>query len=187
MRTNPGAVAALQIAAVAIGIIAAPAPLAVSRDGSSRSGTEDGTDRGTTSATKRTTKNCAAGAAENRSAKHVLRGSLMQRRDDRKREQHGSTQAGGKGNPQASDHEQASVPGLLSDPVWPFLMQMKATSRQESPGRPGMDHAAARWLAVRSSMMLMSDRGETWRFEADDNAQWRLVPDSANPLIMLRQ
>ena len=36
-------------------------------------------------------------------------------------------------------------------------------------------------------MMLMSDRGETWRFEADDNAQWRLVPDSANPLIMLRQ
>ena len=29
--------------------------------------------------------------------------------------------------------------------------------------------------------------GEIWRFEADDNAQWRLVPDSADPLIMLRQ
>jgi len=35
--------------------------------------------------------------------------------------------------------------------------------------------------------MLMSDRGEIWRFEADDHAQWRLVPDSADPLLMLRQ
>ena len=25
-----------------------------------------------------------------------------------------------------------------------------------------------------------------WQFEADDNAQWRRVPDSADPLIMLR-
>ena len=36
-------------------------------------------------------------------------------------------------------------------------------------------------------MLLMSDSGEVWRFEADDNAQWRRVPDSADPLIMLRQ
>ena len=36
-------------------------------------------------------------------------------------------------------------------------------------------------------IMLMADNGDTWRFEADDNAQWRLVPDSADPLIMLRQ
>ena len=28
---------------------------------------------------------------------------------------------------------------------------------------------------------------QPWRFEADDNAQWRLVPDSADPLVMLRQ
>ena len=28
--------------------------------------------------------------------------------------------------------------------------------------------------------------GETWQFEADDNAQWRRVPDSADGLIMLR-
>ena len=32
----------------------------------------------------------------------------------------------------------------------------------------------------------MSAKGETWQFEADDNAQWRHVPDSADPLIMLR-
>ena len=42
------------------------------------------------------------------------------------------------------------------------------------------------WRLERGQIMLMSDRGETWRFEADDNAQWRLVPDSADPLILLR-
>jgi hypothetical protein len=31
----------------------------------------------------------------------------------------------------------------------------------------------------------MSKSGETWQFEADD-AQRRKVPDSADPLIMLR-
>src|SRR5215471_11618925 len=47
--------------------------------------------------------------------------------------------------------------------------------------------APKQWRLERGQIMLMSDRGETWRFEADDNAQWRLVPDSADPLIMLRQ
>lgn len=47
--------------------------------------------------------------------------------------------------------------------------------------------APSKWRLERGQIMLMSDRGETWRFEADDNAQWRLVPDSADPLIMLRQ
>jgi len=47
--------------------------------------------------------------------------------------------------------------------------------------------APTQWRLDHGQMILMSDRGEAWRFEADDNAQWRLVPDSANPLIMLRQ
>ncbi len=47
--------------------------------------------------------------------------------------------------------------------------------------------APTQWRLERGQILLMSDRGETWRFEADDNAQWRLVPDSADPLIMLRQ
>jgi hypothetical protein len=47
--------------------------------------------------------------------------------------------------------------------------------------------APTQWRLEHGQIMLMSDRGETWRFEADDNAQWRLVPDSADPLIMLRQ
>ncbi|MGJ4939882.1 AprI/Inh family metalloprotease inhibitor [Bradyrhizobium sp. STM 3843] len=47
--------------------------------------------------------------------------------------------------------------------------------------------APTQWRLEHGQMILMSDRGEAWRFEADDNAQWRLVPDSANPLMMLRQ
>jgi Protease inhibitor Inh len=47
--------------------------------------------------------------------------------------------------------------------------------------------APTQWRLEHGQILLMSDRGETWRFEADDNAQWRLIPDSADPLIMLRQ
>ena len=42
------------------------------------------------------------------------------------------------------------------------------------------------WRLDHGQMLLMSTKGETWQFEADDNAQWRKVPDSANPLMMLR-
>ena len=47
--------------------------------------------------------------------------------------------------------------------------------------------APTHWRLEHGQILLMSDKGETWQFEADDNAQWRLVPDSADPLIMLRQ
>lgn len=43
------------------------------------------------------------------------------------------------------------------------------------------------WRLDHGQIMLMSTSGTTWRFEADDHAQWRLVPDSADPLIMIRQ
>jgi hypothetical protein len=43
------------------------------------------------------------------------------------------------------------------------------------------------WRLERGELLLMSKSGEIWHFEADDNAQWRRVPDSADPLIMLRQ
>jgi hypothetical protein len=46
--------------------------------------------------------------------------------------------------------------------------------------------APTQWRLDHGQMLLMSARGETWQFEADDNAQWRRVPDSADPLIMLR-
>jgi hypothetical protein len=47
--------------------------------------------------------------------------------------------------------------------------------------------APTQWRLERGELLLMSASGEVWRFEADDNAQWRLVPDAADPLIMLRQ
>ena len=47
--------------------------------------------------------------------------------------------------------------------------------------------APTQWRLDHGQMLLLSAKGETWQFEADDNAQWRRVPDSADPLIMLRQ
>jgi hypothetical protein len=43
------------------------------------------------------------------------------------------------------------------------------------------------WRLERGELLLMSAGGDVWHFQADDNAQWRRVPDSADPLIMLRQ
>jgi hypothetical protein len=42
------------------------------------------------------------------------------------------------------------------------------------------------WRLDRGQMILQSKTGDTWQFEADDNAQWRRVPDSADGLVMLR-
>jgi hypothetical protein len=47
--------------------------------------------------------------------------------------------------------------------------------------------APTQWRLDHGQILLMSAGGETWTFEADDNAQWRRVPDSADPPIMLRQ
>ena len=47
--------------------------------------------------------------------------------------------------------------------------------------------APTQWRLDHGQILLMSKNGETWQFEADDNAQWRRVPDSPDPLIMLRQ
>lgn len=43
------------------------------------------------------------------------------------------------------------------------------------------------WRIERGELLLQSAKGDIWRFEADDNAQWRRVPDSADPLILMRQ
>jgi hypothetical protein len=43
------------------------------------------------------------------------------------------------------------------------------------------------WRLDRGELLMMSASGETWHFEADDNAQWRRTPDMADPLILLRQ
>jgi hypothetical protein len=57
--------------------------------------------------------------------------------------------------------------------------------------KPRCDPAVAafgpvQWRLERGQIILMSKTGESWQFEADDNAQWRRVPDSADGLVMLR-
>jgi Protease inhibitor Inh len=57
--------------------------------------------------------------------------------------------------------------------------------------KPKCDPAVAafapnQWRLDHGRMLLLSAKGDTWQFEADDNAQWRRVPDNADPLIMLR-
>lgn len=47
--------------------------------------------------------------------------------------------------------------------------------------------APTSWRLERGELLLISTNGEIWRFEADDNAQWRRVPDSAEPLLLVRQ
>ena len=47
--------------------------------------------------------------------------------------------------------------------------------------------APTQWRLEHGQILLMSANGETWQFEADDNAQWRRVPDTGDPLIMLRE
>ena len=47
--------------------------------------------------------------------------------------------------------------------------------------------APTQWRLDHGQMVLTSQSGEAWQFEADDNAQWRRVPDRADALIMLRQ
>jgi hypothetical protein len=58
--------------------------------------------------------------------------------------------------------------------------------------KPRCDAAIAQfnptqWRLERGQIILMSKSGDVWQFEADDNAQWRRVPDTADPLVMLRQ
>ncbi len=43
------------------------------------------------------------------------------------------------------------------------------------------------WKLERGELLLLTSNGNTWRFEADDNAQWRRVPDSADPILLVRQ
>jgi hypothetical protein len=57
--------------------------------------------------------------------------------------------------------------------------------------KPKCDPAIAtfgptQWRLERGQIILLSKTGDAWQFEADDNAQWRRVPDSADGLVMLR-
>jgi hypothetical protein len=58
--------------------------------------------------------------------------------------------------------------------------------------RPGCDPAVARlnltlWRIDRDELMLVPARGNPWRFEEVDANTWRRVPESNDPIMLVRQ
>jgi hypothetical protein len=45
----------------------------------------------------------------------------------------------------------------------------------------------ATWLMDRGELVLKSARGATWRFEAAEDTKWRRVPETADPVLMVRK
>jgi hypothetical protein len=58
--------------------------------------------------------------------------------------------------------------------------------------KPGCDpfvvrFAPASWKIDRGDLVLISARGNTWRFEEDDADTWMRVPETADPVLLVRQ
>ena len=58
--------------------------------------------------------------------------------------------------------------------------------------KPGCDAAIARlnfslWRIDRDELMLVPARGNPWRFEEVEGGNWRRVPESANPYMLVKQ
>ena len=58
--------------------------------------------------------------------------------------------------------------------------------------KPGCDALVARfaptaWQMDRGELLLKNARGQTWRFEEADAATWERVPESADPLLLVKQ
>lgn len=52
---------------------------------------------------------------------------------------------------------------------------------------PVSTFAPSTWRLERGAILLNSASGNVWRFEADDLAQWRRVPEDVDPLMLQRQ
>ena len=57
---------------------------------------------------------------------------------------------------------------------------------------PGCDPFVARfnpvsWRLERGGLTLSSARGDTWLFEADDPANWHRIPQTADPVLLVRK
>jgi protease inhibitor Inh len=58
--------------------------------------------------------------------------------------------------------------------------------------KPGCDPAIARlsfqsWQIDRGELLLRPTRGNPWRFEEADTVKWRRLPESADPISLVRQ
>jgi hypothetical protein len=43
------------------------------------------------------------------------------------------------------------------------------------------------WRMDQGELVLLSARGQTWQFEENDTNTWQRVPESADPILLLRQ
>ena len=58
--------------------------------------------------------------------------------------------------------------------------------------KPGCDPTVMRfnptgWRMQEGDLMLLSARGQSWQFEENDANTWQRVPESSDPILMLRQ
>jgi hypothetical protein len=58
--------------------------------------------------------------------------------------------------------------------------------------KPGCDATVVRigfsqWRMDRGELVLVSPRGISWRFEEVDNTTWRRLPETADPITLIRQ
>ena len=58
--------------------------------------------------------------------------------------------------------------------------------------KPGCDAFVAQfgptvWRVDRGELILLSARGQAWRFEEDDANTWTRVPETADPVLLVRQ
>src|SRR6516165_6010237 len=73
---------------------------------------------------------------------------------------------------------------LASTPAGPDNLPLKV--------KPGCDAFVARfgpvsWRIDRGELVLVAARGQTWRFAEDDANTWTRVPESTDPVILVRQ
>lgn len=58
--------------------------------------------------------------------------------------------------------------------------------------KPGCDPLVTRfgptsWRIDQGELLLLSTRGQMWRFEEDDSNTWLRVPENADPILLVRQ
>ena len=73
---------------------------------------------------------------------------------------------------------------LVNDPPGGDTLALKV--------KPGCDAFVARfgptgWRMSQGKLVLLSARGQTWRFEQNDASTWQRVPEGANPVLLVRQ
>jgi hypothetical protein len=92
MDAHPRAVATLDVAAIVVSVIAAPAPFAFAGNGSSGPRPDDGTDRCTAASAKGSAEDRPSGSTQDGAAKGILGRRLMRRHRTSKGQQRRNSQ-----------------------------------------------------------------------------------------------